>query len=85
MLSKTEATVSCQVLQYKLLLQYTRPHIQLRHDFLLPTALLGVANGITSSIAGFVPASVPRPVAKAGVLGVSGLIAFWIFGKASST
>lgn len=43
--------------------------------------LLRVANVVTNSAASLVPSSVPRPVAKAGVIGVTSLIALWLFGK----
>ena len=52
--------------------------------FVTAAAILKLANGVTNSAAGLVPASVPRPVAKLGVVGVSSLVALWLFGKASS-
>jgi len=48
-------------------------------------ALLGVANGITNSLASVVPATVPRPVAKLAVLGIGSIITLWVFGKVVST
>jgi len=44
---------------------------------------LKIANGIAGSAASLVPASVPRPVAKLGVVGISSIIALWLFGKVS--
>ena len=43
------------------------------------------ANGLAGSAASLVPASVPRPVAKLGVVGIGSLIALWLFGKVSLT
>lgn len=54
------------------------------NNFQIP-AILKLANGATSSAANLVPASVPRPIAKAGVIGVTSLVALWIFGKVIST
>ncbi|KAL0052265.1 hypothetical protein WJX82_010966 [Trebouxia sp. C0006] len=48
-------------------------------------AILKIANGIAGSAASLVPASVPRPVAKLGVVGISSIIALWLFGKLVST
>ncbi|DBA71295.1 TPA: hypothetical protein ACH3X2_011110 [Trebouxia sp. C0005] len=48
-------------------------------------AILKIANGLAGSAASLVPASVPRPVAKLGVVGISSLVALWLFGKLVST
>jgi len=44
---------------------------------------LKIANGLAGSAASLVPASVPRPVAKLVVVGISSLVALWLFGKVS--
>ncbi|DBA87699.1 TPA: hypothetical protein ACH3X1_004705 [Trebouxia sp. C0004] len=46
-------------------------------------AILKIANGLAGSAASLVPASVPRPVAKLGVVGIGSLVALWLFGKVS--
>lgn len=48
-------------------------------------AILKIANGLAGSAASLVPASVPRPVAKLGVVGIGSLVALWLFGKLVST
>ena len=55
-----------------------------RHNNVLSVCLAGIlklANGVTNTAASLIPASVPRPVAKLGVIGVSSIIALWLFGK----
>lgn len=48
-------------------------------------AILKIANGVTNSAANMLPATVPRPVAKLSVIGISSIIALWLFGKVVST
>lgn len=48
-------------------------------------AILKIANGVAGSAASLVPASVPRPIAKLGVVGITSLVALWLFGKLVST
>lgn len=48
---------------------------------MIAAAIFKIANGVASSAASLVPASVPRPVAKLGVVGVGSLVALWLFGK----
>ena len=52
-------------------------------QFFVAAAILKIANGVAGSAASLVPASVPRPIAKLGVIGITSLVALWLFGKVS--
>jgi hypothetical protein len=42
---------------------------------------VGTGSKVAESLASVIPESVPRPVAKAGVVGVVGIIGFWLVQK----
>ncbi|KAL3140664.1 hypothetical protein ABBQ32_005230 [Trebouxia sp. C0010 RCD-2024] len=75
-------TSRCRVVHNRILTQAKQNDDQ--GNFQIP-AILRLANGVTNSAASLVPATVPRPVAKLGVVGVCGIIALWLFGKVVST
>lgn len=80
---KNTAASSCQVLAFVI-----SAALMTLTPWQIPTfnaaAILKIANGVTNSAAGLIPATVPRPVAKLSVVGVCGILALWLFGKVMS-
>ncbi|KAK9845046.1 hypothetical protein WJX74_010015 [Apatococcus lobatus] len=49
------------------------------------TGLAKTGNKAVDSAASFLPATIPRPLGKAGIVGVVGLVGFWLLNKVIST